>query len=115
MNYVALNITENMWADAVHSGKYLIKPEEISIDDLKKEKDLVNCIKNTGVRGTLAQLGVKTDTDLGSVSLEHGDVLFVVSSKGQVRLRDFSDAPKLPEYVKLKVTKYTLVTRSRLF
>jgi len=112
MKYITLNITENMWADAVHSGNYYINPEEIEINNLKEETGLVNCIKNTGVRGTLSQLGIKTDMNLGSVNLDPGDILFVVSPRGQIRLRDYSDSDKLPEFIKLKVTKYTLVEKN---
>lgn len=104
-NFVVANISEDMWFETLRTGKYTIIPETVEVEELIG-LDLVSCLKNKGLVGTLRKIGIDINSQVTSINMEPGDSLYVISAGGFC-LRDYKEADELPNYVHLRAIRYS--------
>lgn len=104
-NFIVANISEDMWFETLRTGKYTIIPETVEVDDLIG-LELVSCLKNRGLVGTLRKIGINAESQVTNINMEPGDSLYVISAGGFC-LRDYKEADELPSFVHLRAIRYS--------
>lgn len=107
--FVTSVLTDNMLRNA-KSQEYEIKCYSSSLYELRKILDqgenVTFALRNGALVGTLRKRGIPAEVNPIEITLEKGDILFVLDPGGKIHDLIYED--ELPEYMTITVGKYEI-------
>ncbi len=110
--FVTSVLTDNMLRNA-KTREYEIKCSGSSLEEIRTVLDqgekVTFALRNGALVGTLRKKGIPAEINPIEITLEKGDILFVLDPGG--RIHDLIYENELPDYMTITVGKYEIINK----